>query len=102
MAADDPPSPVFNRARGNSIISFPASSRASSVLSLASTLTDSDNHELRTLRRLLMRKIEPRLDLAFDEADRVEAGLKVVSGVMRGVRGTLEGEGGGRVAENIV
>lgn len=40
---------------------------------------------MRQLRRLLARKIVARLDLAYEEADRLEGGIRVVRDLVRNV-----------------
>lgn len=77
-----PTSPASSRR--SSFLTFPSSAESSSI-SLASTLTDADDQDLRQLRRLLARKIVARLDLAYEEADRLEGGIRVVRDLVRNV-----------------
>lgn len=48
-------------------------------------MTDANDQDLRQLRRLLTRKIVARLDLAYDEIDKLEGGIRVVRDLVRGV-----------------
>jgi hypothetical protein len=55
-------------------------------VSLATTFTDTDDEDTRTLRGLLLRKIETRLDGSFEEIDKVTMWLRIVREVVRGVK----------------
>ena len=61
-------------------------STQSSCVSLATTFTDTDDEDTRTLRGLLLRKIETRLDGSFEEIDKVTMWLRIVREVVRGVK----------------
>lgn len=63
-----------------------ASSARLSHVSLVSTLTDVDDEDTKALRALLLQKIEARLDVSFDEIDRVTMWLRIVKEVVRGVK----------------
>lgn len=72
--------------QSSSAISSVCSSPRSSRVSLVSTLTDVDDEDTRVLRRLLLRKIEARLDGSFDEIDQATMWLRIVKEVVRGVK----------------
>ncbi|KDQ57205.1 hypothetical protein JAAARDRAFT_131495 [Jaapia argillacea MUCL 33604] len=54
-----------------------------SCVSLASTLIEGDDEDIRVLRRLLMKKIETRLDGALDEIDKMGTWLRVTREVLK-------------------
>jgi len=62
------------------------SSARSSSVSVASTLGDFDDRDAKSLRRLLLRKVEGQLGEAFDEIDKTTAWLQIVNEVVRGVK----------------
>lgn len=55
----------------------------SSIISFTSTLIDGDDEDTRAIRRLLVRKIEARMDGAIDEIDKVMTWLPVVKDIIR-------------------
>ncbi|KAJ3499370.1 hypothetical protein NLJ89_g10108 [Agrocybe chaxingu] len=61
-------------------------STASSVVSVAATLTEHDDEDTRIIRRLLLRKIEAQTSGAWDEVDKVMGWLQIVKEAVRGVK----------------
>ncbi|PPR05968.1 hypothetical protein CVT24_004632 [Panaeolus cyanescens] len=59
---------------------------ASSVGSVAATLTENDDEDTRIIRRLLLRKIEAQTSGAWDEVDKVVGWLPIVKEAVRGVK----------------
>ncbi|KAH9945271.1 ankyrin [Epithele typhae] len=68
--------------------SSPPISAGSSMISLADTLIDSDDDDLRTIRRLLTRRVEARTDGAFDEVEKAMSWLRIVQDTLRTLRRT--------------
>ncbi|KDR78809.1 hypothetical protein GALMADRAFT_63953 [Galerina marginata CBS 339.88] len=58
----------------------------SSVLSVAATLTENDDEDIRIIRRLLLRKIEAQASGAWDEVDKVMGWLQIVKEAVRSVK----------------
>ena len=89
-----PPVPFpMTRARAgsdsdNSLLSSPSPSvsAGSSTASLADTLIESEDDDVRTIRRLLTRRVEARTDGAFDEVDRAMTWLRIVQDTLRSLR----------------
>ncbi|KAH9481761.1 Ankyrin repeat domain-containing protein 55 [Psilocybe cubensis] len=61
-------------------------STASSVASVAATLTENDDEDTRIIRRLLLRKIEAQTSGAWDEVDKVTGWLSIVKESVRSVK----------------
>ena len=59
---------------------------SSSVSSVAATLTENDDEDIRVVRRLLLRKIEAQTSGAWDEVDRVTGWLQIVKEAVRSVK----------------
>lgn len=70
----------------DSATSSGCSSAQSSNISLAATLHDDEDEDSRALRRLLLRKINARIDGAFDEIDRANVWLRIVNSVLRDLK----------------
>ena len=64
----------------------PSVSAGSSTASLADTLIESEDDDVRTIRRLLTRRVEARTDGAFDEVDRAMTWLRIVQDTLRTLR----------------
>ncbi|KAF7972504.1 hypothetical protein HWV62_17776 [Athelia sp. TMB] len=63
--------------------STPSVSRRTSCISLVPTAAAHDDEDTRALRKLLLRKINTRLDCAFDEIDKATMWLRIVREVVR-------------------
>ncbi|KAF8969137.1 ankyrin repeat-containing domain protein [Flammula alnicola] len=61
-------------------------STSSSVSSVAATLTENDDEDIRVIRRLLLRKIEAQTSGAWDEVDKVMGWLQIVKEAVRSVK----------------
>ncbi|KIM35268.1 hypothetical protein M413DRAFT_351212 [Hebeloma cylindrosporum] len=61
-------------------------STASSIASVAATLTENDDEDIRILRRLLLRKIEAQTSGAWDEVDKVTGWIQIVKEAVRSVK----------------
>lgn len=59
---------------------------SSTVSSVAATLTETDDEDIRVIRRLLLRKIEAQTSGAWDEVDRVTGWLPIVKEAVRSVK----------------
>ena len=65
----------------------PSISAGSSMVSLADTLIEqTEDDDVRTIRRLLTRRVEARTDGAFDEVDKVMTWLRIVQDTLRTLR----------------
>ena len=53
------------------------------MISLSSTLIENEDDDTRILRRLLTRKVEVRMDGAFDTIDKALVWLRVVQDTLR-------------------
>jgi hypothetical protein len=58
----------------------------SSIASVAPTMIENDDEDTRTIRRLLLRKIEAGIVGSWDEMDKVLGWLHIVKEVVRGVK----------------
>ena len=56
------------------------------MISLSSTLIENEDDDTRILRRLLTRKVEVRMDGAFDTIDKALVWLRVVQDTLRSLR----------------
>ncbi|KAI0649289.1 ankyrin [Trametes meyenii] len=63
-----------------------STSPVSSVISLSSTLIESEDDDTRVLRRLLTRKVDARTDGAGEEIDRALTWLRIVQDTVRALR----------------
>ncbi|KAI0635689.1 ankyrin [Trametes polyzona] len=66
--------------------SLGSTSPGSSVVSLSSTLIESEDDDTRVLRRLLTRKVEARTEGALEEIDKTLTWLRIVRDTLRGLR----------------
>lgn len=73
----------------NSLLSSPPISAGSSMVSLADTLIEAEDDDVRTVRRLLTRRVEARTDGAFDEVDKAMTWLRIVQDALRTLRGDV-------------
>ncbi|CDO70892.1 hypothetical protein BN946_scf184804.g24 [Trametes cinnabarina] len=81
------PFPVTRaRSGSDSDYSFSSSSASSSVISLSSTLIESEDDDTRILRRFITRKVEARTEGALDEIDKVMTWLRIVQDTLRSLR----------------
>lgn len=64
----------------------PPLSTKSSVSSLTSTLNESEDDDIRALRRLVTRKIEERTDAAIEEVEKAMDWLRVVKDIVQSLR----------------
>ncbi|KAI0787911.1 hypothetical protein C8Q74DRAFT_1366715 [Fomes fomentarius] len=88
-ATHDVPVPfpiAHSRSGSDSDFSLSSVSAGSSVVSLSDTLNESEDDDVRALRRLLTRKVEARTDGAFDEIDKVLTWLRIVQDTLRNLR----------------
>ncbi|KAI0768084.1 hypothetical protein BD413DRAFT_494063 [Trametes elegans] len=63
-----------------------SASAGSSAVSLSSTLIESEDDDTRVLRRFLTRKVEARIDGAFEEIEKVLTWLRIVQDTLRALR----------------
>lgn len=61
-------------------------STASSIMSVAATLTENDDEDARIIRRLLLRRIEAQISGAWDEVDKVMGWSQIVKEAVRSVK----------------
>lgn len=59
---------------------------SSSASSVAATLTENDDEDIRIIRRLLLRKMEAQTSGAWDEVDKVTSWLQIVKEAVRSVK----------------
>ncbi|KAI0749548.1 hypothetical protein C8Q80DRAFT_631400 [Daedaleopsis nitida] len=84
---DAVPFPISHtRSGSDSEYSLGSVSAGSSVVSLPDTLIESEDDDVRALRRLLTRKVEARTDGALDEIDKVLTWLRIVQDTLRSIR----------------
>ncbi|KAI0368717.1 ankyrin [Pilatotrama ljubarskyi] len=77
---------THGRSGSDSDYSLSPQSAGSSVLSLSSTLIESEDDDTRVLRRFLTRKVEARIEGAFEEIDKVMTWLRIVQDALRSLR----------------
>jgi hypothetical protein len=65
-------------------------SSSPSRASVASTLTDDDDSDTKNLRRLLLHKIDARIEDARDAVDDLDARLRIIRDVVRSANRMLE------------
>ncbi|KAI0360120.1 ankyrin [Trametes cingulata] len=81
------PFPLTHARNGSdSDYSLGSKSAGSSMISLSSTLIESEDDDTRVLRRFLTRKVEARLEGAFEEIDKVMTWLRIVQDALRNLR----------------
>ncbi|KAF9480020.1 hypothetical protein BDN70DRAFT_656893 [Pholiota conissans] len=59
---------------------------SSTASSIAATLTENDDEDIRIVRRLLLRKVEAQISGAWDDVDRVNVWLQIVKEAVRSVK----------------
>ena len=89
-ASQDAPVPFplsHTRNGSGSDYSLSSTSASSSVISLSSTLIESSgDDDTRVLRRFLTRKVEARMDGAFEGIDKAMTWLRIVQDMLSGLR----------------
>ncbi|KAH9856484.1 ankyrin [Lenzites betulinus] len=81
-----PPTRARSGSGSGSEYSLGSMSAGSSVVSLTSTLIESENDDARVLRRLLTRKVAARTEGAQEEIDKALAWLRIVLDTLRGLQ----------------
>ncbi|KAI0833226.1 ankyrin [Trametes gibbosa] len=81
-----PPARARSGSGSGSEYSIDSLSAGSSVVSLSSTLIESEDDDTRVLRRLLTRKVEARTEGALEEIDKATAWLRIVQDTLRGLQ----------------